>query len=344
VSRAMKADPLSLLRTNGGPYSQKSEAAIVSIVGGITPGPLGDYLRVATESGKGDDGLIQRFQLAVWPDVSRDWVNVDEWPDSMAKSQAYEVFARLDRVAPDGIGAVHDDDPGTIPHLRFSDDAQSLFDTWRADLEKKIRAGDEPPAIESHLAKYRSLIPSIAVLIHLADDGHGPVGAQPLEKAIGWGAYLETHARRIFTSAVNPDIRAANALSRKILSKALEDGFSLRDVYRPCWTSLTSRDDANRAVGLLIDLDWLSEVKQPTGGAPRTTYKINPRIWEMPTQGTDKTDKSPRKPLLSVMSVADGGHPESSAVESESKIEEANRLLREAFEEEAPEETARWTA
>lgn len=189
----------------------------------------------------------------------------------------------------------------------------------------------------------------MALLIHLADDGHGPVGAQPLEKAIKWGAYLETHARRVFASAANPDIRTANALSRKILSKVLEDGFSLRDVYRPCWTGLTSKQDAARAVGLLVDLDWLLEVKEPTGGAPRTTYKINPRIWGMPVEGTDKTDRSPLEPLLSVVSVADGGRSESSATETDSKIEEANRLVREAFEEEAfeedaPEEMARWTA
>jgi hypothetical protein len=36
-------------------------------VGGIQPGPLERYLR-AVFAGRGDDGLLQRFQLAVWPD------------------------------------------------------------------------------------------------------------------------------------------------------------------------------------------------------------------------------------------------------------------------------------
>ena len=28
----------------------------------------------------GDDGLLQRFQLAVWPDVAGPWRKVDRWP------------------------------------------------------------------------------------------------------------------------------------------------------------------------------------------------------------------------------------------------------------------------
>src|SRR5713226_7676960 len=42
-------------------------AACLSVLGGIQPGPLERYLR-AVFGGRGDDGLLQRFQLAVWPD------------------------------------------------------------------------------------------------------------------------------------------------------------------------------------------------------------------------------------------------------------------------------------
>lgn len=45
------------------------EACCVSILGGIQPGPLSDYLICAVRQGAADDGLIQRFQLAVWPDA-----------------------------------------------------------------------------------------------------------------------------------------------------------------------------------------------------------------------------------------------------------------------------------
>ncbi len=41
------------------------EACCVSMLGGIQPGPLGQYLRDAVKGGAGDDGFMQRFQLAV---------------------------------------------------------------------------------------------------------------------------------------------------------------------------------------------------------------------------------------------------------------------------------------
>jgi Protein of unknown function (DUF3987) len=58
-------------------------AACVSVLGGIQPGPLERYLR-AVFGGPGDDGLIQRFQLAVWPDGAGRWRNVDRWPGAGA--------------------------------------------------------------------------------------------------------------------------------------------------------------------------------------------------------------------------------------------------------------------
>ena len=81
------------------------EAACISILGGIQPGPLGHYLRSALQGGEGDDGLIQRFQLLVWPDISKEWVNVDRWPDSDARKKAYEVFSRLNKLTAADIGA-----------------------------------------------------------------------------------------------------------------------------------------------------------------------------------------------------------------------------------------------
>jgi hypothetical protein len=284
------------------------EAAIVSILGGIQPGPLGAYLHHAVAATVQDDGLMQRFQLGVWPDISKQWKNVDRWPDSEARKLAFEVFESLDQLDPAKAGATTDEfDDDAIPWVRFTDNAQDLFDSWRAELERRARSGEEHPAIESHIAKYRSLVPSLALLIHLAEGQAAPVGEGPLKKAIGWAGYLETHARRIYSVAVNPDLFAARALAGKLENGAIKDGFSLRDVYRPGWTHLASRDQAKRAVEALIDHGWLCEVveKNPNGGAPATTYRINPRVSERPGNPTDKTDKTSSDPS----SVSSGSTP-----------------------------------
>ena len=55
--------------------------------------------------GAGNDGLLQRFQLFVWPDVSKEWRNVDEWPDTEAKNEAFAVFEYLDKLTPEEVGA-----------------------------------------------------------------------------------------------------------------------------------------------------------------------------------------------------------------------------------------------
>lgn len=248
------------------------EACCLSILGSIQPGPLQDYLASAP-----DDGLMQRFQLAVWPDLEPEWKNVDRWPNRNAKEQAWSVFSRLDTLSGLAIGAVPSDDGG-IPCLRFSDEAQAEFSEWRAKLESRLRADDLPPALEACLAKYRSLIPSIALLIHLADSPEGgPVPLPALLKACAWGEYLETHARRIYSAQTKPALLGAMRLAEKISSSAIKSRFTLRDVYRPAWSRLATAEQAIAAVNVLIDHDWLCSETEQTGGRPRTWYTVNPK-------------------------------------------------------------------
>ena len=54
---------------------------------------------------------------------------------------------------------------------------------WRADLENRLHKGDMAPALESHLAKYRKLVPALALINHLADGGAGPIGRTALGRA-----------------------------------------------------------------------------------------------------------------------------------------------------------------
>lgn len=266
------------------------EAAIVSMMGSIQPGPLGQHFRAAVEGGLGDDGLMSRFQLAVWPNVSPEWKNVDRWPDTEAKNTAYGVFTWLDRLSPEDAGAEHDDDDhDAIPYLRFDPRAQRVFDRWRGGLERRLRTGEEHPALESHFAKYRSLIPSLALLIHLADGGKGPVGLEPLRKAIAWGRYLSSHARRIYAVAVMDDVAAAKRLVARIRKGQVKDRFTERDVYKNDWSGL-DRDAVRKAVAVLTEYGWAATQVVKTDGRPRTVVQINPRILKGRPEGTDKAD------------------------------------------------------
>ncbi len=282
------------------------DAACVSMVGSIQPGRIGEYVRGAVKGGLGDDGLIQRFQLAVWPDHTKHWKNVDRWPDTNAKSKAWATVQVLNDLDPEHVGAVADED-SDVPYLRFDEAAQEQFDAWRADLERRIRIDEMSPALESHLAKYRILIPSLALLIHLADGGRGPIPAEPLSKAIRWGEVLESHARRIYGLAVRLDISAGHALSKKIINGSLADGFTLRDVYRPCWAGLANKEEAQAAIDLLIELNWLRAEPSPES-RQKIVHAINPVFFKKaPCDELTKLTEPPGgTPFVSVVSAALG--------------------------------------
>ena len=91
----------------------------MAMLGGIQPGKVQSYVREAVNGGAGDDGLLQRFGLAVWPDIQQEFKLVDRWPDTPAKQAAWAVFERLNGLLP-----ATDDDP---QEWRFSPEAQAIF-------------------------------------------------------------------------------------------------------------------------------------------------------------------------------------------------------------------------
>ncbi len=258
------------------------EAVCLSMIGGTQPGRLASYINAANRGGAGDDGLIQRFGLLVWPNQGGEWRNVDRWPDHAAKREAFEVFEHLDGLTPEAIGAERDRDhtgePDGLPFLRFAPDALEAFTEWRTDLERRIlRGGDTPPALESHFAKYRKHVPALALICHLADGGSGAVTLEATLRAIAWSDYLMPHAQRAYGSGPARAAQAARAILARIRSRALPDAFAARDVYRKQWAGLSERDTVREGLALLEDHDYLATRKEATGGAPSTVYLVNPR-------------------------------------------------------------------
>jgi hypothetical protein len=259
-------------------------ALCLSILGSIQPRPLSTYVYQATQGEKGDDGLLQRFQLLVWPDPPSAWRNVDRWPDVEAKVRAYEVFRRLDALDPQAFSAIDEDEEG-LPSVRFTKEAQEVFDSWRDELESRLRAGDVPPALESHLAKYRSLMPSLALVFQLIEfaDGTGEGGAVGLRAALqaaAWCEYLETHATRLYSSAENPAMEGARVLLKRVHNGDVHDGDSTRSVYRKYWARLSTPEEVNSACGVLEEFGWLRVETAKTGGRFATRLRLHPSLRE----------------------------------------------------------------
>ncbi len=244
------------------------DAVCLSVLGGTQPGRLAEYIGQAVRGGTGDDGLIQRFGLLVWPDTSGAWKDVDRWPDSEAKNNAFAVYEHLDNL---------DGSPDGPPYLRLSADGLEIFRQWRDDLENRLRGGELHPALESHFAKYRKLIPGLGLIIHLSELGTGPVSGKAMLKALAWSEYLETHAFRAYGAISHPEITAAKAILSRIRKGDMATSFSSRDVWRPGWAMLSSRPQVTGALHLLVDYGWLREEHLETGGRPATIYHLNER-------------------------------------------------------------------
>lgn len=258
------------------------EAACLSVVGNTQPARIVEYVRSANLGGAGGDGLIQRFGLLAWPDGPGEWRDVDEFPNSAARERAYQTFermAKLDLMAALRVGA--EKGPyDKVPFLRFDQAAHQDFLGWRTDLERQLQSSELSPALEGHLAKYRKLVPSLALINHLADGGTGPVSHCALLKALAAAHCLETHARRIYGSASEAELAAGKAILKHIRNGALKDGFTARDVHQRGWAHLTEREHVGAGLGLLVDLDYLL-ISAPSigalGGRPKITYLVNPR-------------------------------------------------------------------
>ena len=157
---------------------------------------------------------------------------------------------------------------------------------YSCGLDRGPASGREGPhpVLLSHVAKYRSLMPSLALIIHLIDgvDGGktGPVSHAAAARAVAWCTYLHGHARRLYASVTDVARVAAALLATKLTHGALPRPFTARDVYRNEWTGLTEGRVVQGALDCLADLGWLrlEAVRPSDGGRPSVRFHTNPRL------------------------------------------------------------------
>ena len=253
----------------------------ISMLGGTQPGRLQGYVRGAVSGGSADDGLLQRFGMAVWPDSTGDYVHVDQWPDTQAKQIAYAVFERLAQLQPAS---------ETEPTVwSFDKEAQALFNEWRTPFEQELRSGELHPAMESHLAKYRKLVPALALVFAQIDTPDaGTVGVNELLLALAWSEYLRSHANRLYSAAMVPETFGAHALLAKLKAKKLTDTdgvvletFTARLVAQKRWAGLEEAEAVRKAAAVLVDHGWLRMDAAPraeAGGRPSERYLMHPGL------------------------------------------------------------------
>lgn len=254
----------------------------LAMLGSIQPGKIQSHIREAVNGGAGDDGLLQRFGLTVWPDINPVYNYVDRKPDDEAQKRAEAVFNRLNDLTPTG-----EEKPRV---WRFSPQAQAMFQEWLVPFMTELRSGELHPALVSHLSKYTKLIPALALIFTLVDapDSGRVIHERELARALDWGDYLRSHAQRLYSAAVRPDTHGAKQLLDKIKDGKLcgADGviwqtFTPRLIAAKHWTGLGTPDAVRKASDLLVEYGWLIREAVPTGaagGRPSDRYLIHAKL------------------------------------------------------------------
>ena len=258
----------------------------LALYGGIQPVKLLGYLKAATEYD--NDGFVQRLQVAVFPDKPQ-WDYTDELPDRAAKNKA---FALIEQIADSDFRhiAYDADEYDRFPYTRFDADGQEIFKQWLIHWQTNVLPHESGLLLE-HFTKYRSLMPSLALIFHVVDyvdaappaktDSKYLVSASAAQMAVDWCTYLQSHARRIYGLLDTQHLESARSLLKHLKAGHLQDGFKARDVQRKQWTNLTTLEMVESGLAELVKRHWLREVLPPpsTGGRPETaSYQINPTI------------------------------------------------------------------
>jgi putative DNA primase/helicase len=234
----------------------------ISILGGLQPSVLSSLVSPAI-SGTRNDGLIQRFQIAVWPNKLTNKY-VDEKPNKAAKEKVECLFSDLwDYVQ-----------SAEKKSLRFSLEAQQLFEQF-AMLHDTQTNTDMNPVLEEHFGKYPSLLASLALIFQIIENVNSEIiSTTSFKYALKWVEYLASHARKIYGFHQHKRYENANKISQK--RTQLMPNFCRRDIEQKSWGGLANKPDIEDAIEILLNHNLIKTVKvatHKTGRKPLMRYE-----------------------------------------------------------------------
>jgi len=254
--------------------------ACVSVLGGIQPSLLAEIVHNADVGNTGDDGMLQRFQMLVYPDRAMSWSYCDRKPNKTYTEALRAAFSKVVDVT---------------GKARFDSDAQPIFVEWYTNLMQRIKYEDHL-SMESHLSKFPQLMPALALLIHVAEHVSRDdmqtltnVSKEAALKAVKWCEFLESHARRIYAMGDSVGVGSAKKVIQQVVNGKLASPFKLGDLQRKNLAGLKG-EQAKAALELLEQYGWIKmHIQANPRGKPTEEYTLHPHA--------DFFLKSPDTPL-----------------------------------------------
>jgi len=247
----------------------------LSILGGIQPDMFSKIVHEASSGSQGGDGLLQRFQVAVYPDVIGKVSFVDRAPNKVAIKQFEDRLLSL---------AQWSDEAAEQLVLRFSNPAYQLYKKWFTENESLFRDDALSPSLESHYAKYRGFVPSIAGIFHVLSNDNFETNAlideATISSAIAYVEYLRTHAERIYALPEQLVLKGAKSLLAKF--DKLGNDFTLRDAKRKKWAGLTDGDVVESALSILEEHGYCRQLEMSSVTGRPSIYFIKHPKYQLP--------------------------------------------------------------
>lgn len=253
-------------------------ALCLSIMGGIQPGPLSQYISSTLKGGVGDDGLLQRFQIMVWPDPITQWELVDGIDIHELEKPIFQIFEFLDTLS--------FNEEGEPVILCFSIEAQKRFDEWQKCFEEKLRSQNLPKYMEAHLTKYKKLLPALCLILEhtktaLENKKPSEITIKTLNEAIIWLDYFESHATRVYENGTHAILKASMDLINRIIKDEVKEPFTIRDIYfGKHWKGLTNPQQVEEVCSFLEERNYIKGRSVATGGRSTMKYWLNPKVRE----------------------------------------------------------------
>ncbi|WP_170766472.1 YfjI family protein [Ruegeria lacuscaerulensis] len=242
----------------------------VAITGGTQPDKLSELLVKSS-----DDGLLARF-MVVFPDP----VPIERPASILDEARMVNAISRLRSLQP-----ALDEEGSKRPYfVHLSEPAANVLQ----DFRKQVREweADATELFKSHIGKMPGLVVRVACVLAHLDWAASTTDAPPsaienhhMGRACDLvGDYLRQHAYRAYgTARAAPEVEGAKAIARIILEEQ-PSGLKVRDIQHRNRTGLGTAKQVMAAFSVLMDADWLREIRTETGGRPSVVFAVNPKL------------------------------------------------------------------
>lgn len=229
--------------------------ACLAFLGAIQPGALEELLSIPAFTNR---GLLQRLQLMVKCETVK---FTGDFAKVIGKQEYHDIILLLN--------GVHRSSAGLDSGVLFDKEAQELWKSWYKAFQNMLLGGDirSNESYHSHIAKFASLVPSLALIFRAVDVASYrlqpfpdiEIDSDSLRLAISWSEYLDIHAKQIYGFKPKHEqiSDAGISLADKIQSGQIKDLMTFRTITRKGWKSLKTDVDIDEAASELSELGWL---------------------------------------------------------------------------------------